>query len=259
MTRVVGIIQARTDSTRLPNKALLDLQGKPLIIHVVERMKHTTLINELILATTSRSIDIPLTKLIENQGVPVFRGDCDDVLDRYYKAARQYKAKVVVRITGDCPLIDPRIADLVIQFFLQHDYDYVTNRLHPTYPDGLDVEVFSFDALEKAWKNATLSSEREHVTSFIWKHPNQFTLYNIKNPVDYSSYRWTVDQEEDLLFVREIFKRLYTKKKIFYMDDIIDLLKKHPELLKINSRIQRNEGYLRSLQKDKEQKKVKKQ
>jgi len=251
VTKVIGIIQARTDSTRLPNKALKDIQGKPLILHVIERVQYAKLLDKVVLATTTRSIDTPLAELVQAQGISIFRGDCDDVLDRYFQAATQCHAEVIVRITGDCPLIDPRVIDTVVQVFLQHHYDYVANTLQPTYPDGLDVEVFSYKTLKKAWNEATLASEREHVTAYIRNHPEQFTHYNIKNSVDLSKFRWTVDQQEDLEFVREIFKRLYTKEKIFYMEDILPLLQQHPELQEINAGIQRNEGYLRSLKHDK--------
>lgn len=251
MSNIVGIIQARTDSTRLPNKVLEEIEGKPVILHVIERTQHASLLNGIVLATTTRAVDTPLADLVRAHGIPVFRGDCDDVLDRYYQAATRFHAEVIVRITGDCPLIDPHIIDLVIQMFLQHHYDYVTNTLQPTYPDGLDVEAFSYKALTKAWKEATLPSEREHVTVYIRKHPEKFKQHDVKNPIDLSSYRWTVDNQEDLEFVREIYKRLYSKEKIFYMEDILTLLKEHPELKKLNAGIQRNEGYLRSLKHDK--------
>jgi spore coat polysaccharide biosynthesis protein SpsF (cytidylyltransferase family) len=251
MTNIIGIIQARTDSTRLPKKTLKDIQGKPLILHVLKRAQYAKLLDKVILATTTRPIDTPLTEMVQAQGIPVYRGDCDDVLDRYFQAATQYHAEVIVRVTGDCPLIDPHVIDTVVQVFLQHHYDYVTNTLQPTFPDGLDVEVFSYKTLKKAWNEATLASEREHMTAYIRNHPEQFTQYNIKNPVDLSKFRWTVDQQEDLEFVREIFKRLYTEEKIFYMEDILLLLQQHPELQEINAGIQRNEGYLRSLKQDK--------
>lgn len=251
MTNIIGIIQARTDSTRLPNKAFKDIQGKPLILHVIERMQHAKLLDKIVLATTMRAIDTPLVDLVQAQGISVYRGECDDVLDRYFKAATQYHAQVIVRITGDCPLIDPHVIDTVVQVFLQHHYEYVTNTLQPTYPDGLDVEVFSYETLTKAWKEAALASEREHVTAYIRNHPEKFTQYDVKNPVDLSKLRWTVDHQEDLEFVREIFKRLYTKEKIFYMEDILTLLEEHPELQELNAGIQRNEGYLRSLKQDK--------
>jgi len=251
VNNIIGIIQARTDSTRLPNKMLKDIQGKPLILHVIQRAQHAKLLNSIVLATTTRAVDTPLANLVHAQGIPVYRGECDDVLDRYYQAATQFHADVIVRITGDCPLIDPRVIDQIVQVFLQHHYDYVTNTLQPTYPDGLDVEVFSYQALTKAWKEATFASEREHVTTYLRNHPEKFTQYDVKNPVDLSKYRWTVDNQEDLEFVREIYSRLYPKEKIFYMEDILTLLQQHPELQEINAGIQRNEGYLRSLKHDK--------
>lgn len=251
MTNIIGIIQARTDSTRLPNKAFKDIQGKPLILHVIERVQNAKLLDKIVLATTIRAIDTPLVDLVQAQGIPVYRGECDDVLDRYFQAATQYHAQVIVRITGDCPLIDPHVIDTVVQVFLQHHYEYVTNTLQPTYPDGLDVEVFSYETLTKAWKEAALASEREHVTAYIRNHPEKFTQYDVKNPVDLSKLRWTVDHQEDLEFVREIFKKLYTKEKIFYMEDILTLLEEHPELQELNAGIQRNEGYLRLLKQDK--------
>jgi spore coat polysaccharide biosynthesis protein SpsF len=251
VTNIIGIIQARTDSTRLPGKVLKEIQGKPLILHVIERAQYAKLLNSIVLATTTRAVDTPLANLVQAQGIPVFRGECDDVLDRYYQAAIQFHADVIVRITGDCPLIDPHVIDQVVQVFLQHHYNYVTNTLQPTYPDGLDVEVFSYQVLAKAWKEATLASEREHVTAYIRNHPEKFTQHDVKNHVDLSKYRWTVDNEEDLEFVRQIYSRLYAKEKIFYMEDILTLLQEHPELQELNAGIQRNEGYLRSLKHDK--------
>jgi spore coat polysaccharide biosynthesis protein SpsF len=253
MSKIVAIIQARTDSTRLPNKVMADIFGKPLIIRLLERVKESTTINEIILATTTRAIDTSLVNVVRDYGLPVFRGKCNDVLDRYYKAATKYHADGIVRITGDCPLIDPQIVDKVIQLFLQNQYDYVTNTLEPTYPDGLDVELFSYAALQKAWSEAFLGSDREHVTPYIRNHPEKFSLKNMKNTIDLSHLRWTVDQQEDLEFVREIFKRLYNERKIFYMKDIIELLQEHPELKGINTGIKRNEGYIRSLKYDKKQ------
>ncbi|MBN1280620.1 MAG: glycosyltransferase family protein [Candidatus Thermoplasmatota archaeon] len=255
MTRIVAIIQARVDSTRLPNKALIPLEGQPLLLHVLQRVQHAKLLNGVVLATTTRPVDTPLVHLANDHHIPVFRGDCNDVLDRYYRAATEHHADVIVRITGDCPLIDPQIIDTVIRVFLQKSIDYVTNTLEPTYPDGLDVEVFSYTALTKAWKEARRTSEREHVTAYIRNHPEEFTLHDVKHTVDLSHLRWTVDQHEDLMFIKEIYKRLYDKQKIFYMNDILTLLQQHPEIQQINTGIQRNEGYLRSLNEDKELKK----
>ena len=251
MTKIVAIIQARTDSTRFPKKVLADVLGKPMIAHLIERVKKSKLIDQLVLATTTRKIDDPITDVAKENKINIFRGNFEDVLDRYYKAAKKYQADIVVRITGDCPLIDPHIVDQVIQYFLENKYDYVTNTLEPTYPDGLDVEVFSFKALEIAWKEAQLLSEREHVTPYIVNHPEKFRISNVRNTADLSNLRWTVDRKEDLEFVKEIFKRLYKEKTMFHMQDILELLQKYPDLKEINAGIQRNEGYLSSLKKDK--------
>lgn len=251
MRKIVAIIQVRMDSTRFPKKALAEILGQPMTIRLLERVKKSRLINEIVVATTTRSIDDPLAEVVREYGISIFRGSYQDVLDRYYQTAKNFHADIIVRITGDCPLIDPIIVDLVIQLFLDNEYDYVNNTLVPTYPDGLDVEVFSFKTLEETWKEATLLSEREHVTPYIKKHPEKFRIGHIGNEVDLSHLRWTVDREKDLEFVREIFKRLYNKKPFFLMDDIVQLLRKHPELKEINLGIWRNESYLKSLQKDK--------
>ena len=251
MSEIVGIIQVRSDSTRFPQKALVDILGKPMIIHLLERIKKSKLIDQLVIATTTRKIDDPIVEVVRECGISIFRGSYEDVLDRYYQAAKKYHADIIVRITGDCPLIDPHIVDMVIQHFLENEYHYVSNVLEPTYPDGLDVEVLSYEALKKTWKEARLLSEREHVTSYIRNHPERFRISNVRNTVDLSHLRWTVDHEKDLEFVKEIFERLYNKKPFFLMDDILRLLKKYPKLKEINARIQRNEGYVRSLKKDK--------
>ena len=250
MKKIIAIIQARLDSTRLPRKALINILGKPLIIHLLERVKESKKIDDIIAATTDRKVDDELVKVLKNQGVKVFRGSNKDVLDRYYQAATKYCADVIVRVTGDCPLIDPNIIDLIIQHYLDNDFDYVTNIIVPTYPDGLDVEIFSYETLKKTWEESKLLSEREHVTPYIKKHPEIFRLNNFKNSVDWSHLRWTVDQKEDLKFVIEIYKRLYNKKPLFLMKDILQILDEEPELKEINSRIQRDEGYLKSLKED---------
>lgn len=251
MSKIVAIIQARLDSTRFPKKVLVEILGKPMILHVIERAKQSNLIDQLVIATSIRAIDDPILDVVSKHRISIFRGSPEDVLDRYYKAAKKYHADIIVRITGDCPLIDPMVIDKVIQCFLDGKYDYVSNTLEQTYPDGLDVEVFSYKTLEKAWKEAELTSEREHVTPYIGKHPEKFRVMNVRNDVDLSYLRWTVDYEKDLEFVKEIFKSLYKENSIFLMNDVLNLLEKKPELKKINIGIKRNVGYLRSLEKDK--------
>ncbi|MEM2679660.1 MAG: glycosyltransferase family protein [Candidatus Hadarchaeales archaeon] len=250
MRKTVAIIQARVGSTRLPGKVLKEICGKPMLWYVIERVKRARLINEIVVATTTNAEDDEIVKIAEQCRVKTFRGSEDDVLDRYYRAAKEFKADVVVRITADCPLIDPEIVDKTVEFFLKGDFDYVSNTVRPTFPDGLDVEVFSFDALKKAWENATKLSEREHVTPYIRKHPEKFKIGSFEAEHDLSHLRWTVDREEDLRFVREVYERI--GKEIFHMQDVLELLREHPELAEINRGIKRNEGYEKSLREDRE-------
>jgi spore coat polysaccharide biosynthesis protein SpsF len=260
MSRVVAVIQARMGSTRLPQKVLTDIVGKPMLWHVINRLKKAKFIDEIIVATSEKEEDELIINLAQENGVKGFAGSEEDVLDRYFQAAKNYKADVIVRITADCPLIDPDVVDKVIKYFLENDYDYVSNTddmggrkaRKPTYPDGLDTEVFSFAVLERTWKEAKMLSEREHVTSYIWKHPKIFKISSIKCDENLSNMRWTVDRKEDLMFVRAVYKKLYRTDTIFNMNDILSLLKTHPELMNINRGITRNEGYRKSLEKDKE-------
>lgn len=247
---IVAIIQARVGSSRLPRKVIERVGDKTLIWHVIQRVKESKLIDKIVLATTPNEKDKILLEKAKEYGVEGFAGSENDVLDRYYQAAKKFKGDVIVRITGDCPLIDSKVVDRVIQRFMEEEADYMSNINPPTYPDGLDVEVFSFAALEKAWKEATLVSEREHVTPYIRKNPQIFQIKNLENDEDLSSMRWTVDEERDLEFVREIHSKLYKEGKIFHMGDVLALLKKHPELMDINRGITRNGGYQKSLEED---------
>ncbi len=250
MVKIAVIIQARIGSTRLPKKVLTDIEGHSMLWHLVNRLRHSKANPEIIIATSISDEDAQISKIAKNLGVKTFAGSIDDVLDRFYQAALKFNPELIVRITADCPLMDPEVFDKVIQFFLDGEYDYVSNTKPPTYPDGLDVEVFTFEALRKAWEEARLMSEREHVTPYIRENPEIFKLGNIENDIDLNEMRWTVDEKEDLEFVREIYKNLYSKKEAFLMGDILDLLKDKPELMKINSQFKRNEGYLKSLRED---------
>ena len=256
---IAVIIQARTSSTRLPKKVLAEIEGKPMLWHIIERIKLAKNIDKIIVATTDLPEDKKIIEIAEKAGVKSFAGSKMDVLDRYYKAAKKYGADVIVRITGDCPFTDPEIIDKTIEFFKTNNFDYVgtghiTKQKHESnYPDGLDAEVFSFSVLEKAWKDAKLPSEREHVTPYIWKNTKLFKTKTIDCDQNFSRMRWTVDEEQDLKFAREVYKILYPVKKIFLMQDILDLLKKEPNLMKINKVIGRDEGYSKSLIEDKKQ------
>ena len=245
-----AILQARMGSTRLPGKVMKIVLGKPLLWQEIARLRRTPLLRKVIVATTENQADDIVVSLAQRMRIPYFRGSEDDVLDRYYQAAKTFGVSTVVRITGDCPLIDPAVVNDTIRFFRSRKFDYVSNVNPPTFPDGMDAEVFSFRALRKAWREASLPSEREHVTSFIWKHPRRFKIGNFASPKSYAHIRLTVDDPKDLILVKKIFYRLYPRKRFFTLQDIVQLLEAQPGLLKINAGTRRNEGYLKSLKKD---------
>lgn len=234
--KIVAIIQARMGSTRLPGKVLKDIHGRTMLSRVIRRAKRSSLINEVIVATTTEKADDAIVKECRMLGVPAFRGSEHDVLDRYYKAARAFQADAVVRITSDCPLIEPEIIDRVIQAYLEDSPDYASNILVSTYPRGLDVEVFSFGALEKSWQDASKDYEHVHVTPFIYQHPERFRLLSVTGDEDLSLYRWTVDTEDDLNLVRAIYEELHMDDE-FTWNDVLTMLKRKPELADINRHI----------------------
>jgi spore coat polysaccharide biosynthesis protein SpsF (cytidylyltransferase family)/RimJ/RimL family protein N-acetyltransferase len=244
---IAGIIQARMGSTRLPGKVMKFIFGKPVLWHVVSRVSQSIFIDKIIVATTTEPEDDIIEQFCCNEKIPVFRGSKNDVLDRYYQCARQFKADDIVRITADCPLHDSGVIDHVIREYHEGAYDYVTNTFEYTYPDGLDVEIFSFSALENAWKNATLESEREHVTPYIRKN-SAIKKKNVTSLTRYPSYRLTLDTPEDYKFITLIFEGL--GRSYFSLDDVVAYLEKHPALLMINQHIGLNEGYLKSLIQD---------
>ncbi|MDD4990294.1 MAG: glycosyltransferase family protein [Candidatus Pacebacteria bacterium] len=246
------IIQARVSSTRLPKKVLKPILGATTIEREIERVKKTKFCQKIILAIPDGKKDNALEIAGKKSRVLVYRGSEHDVLDRFYQAAKKFNLEHIVRITGDCPLFDWQICDEVINFYLQNKYDYVSNVRPPTFPDGLDVEVFSFKALEKSWKNAKLKLEREHITLYIASHPEIFKIGNLKRSgKDLSALRLTLDESKDLVLIRKIYRALYKKKKYFDLDDILKLFGQRPELLKINQSIKRNEGLLKSIKNDK--------
>lgn len=248
---IVAIIQARTGSTRLPKKVLRQIQGKTVLEHVVERVWQSRLVDRVIVATTVLKSDQKIVEICNKRKIPVFRGDVTDVLDRYYQAARVFRANHVVRITSDCPLIDAQIIDRVISKHLSTHADYTANILHPKYPDGLDTEIFTFAALRKAWREAKLMSEREHVTPFMINHPQLFRQAEVRGKHDFSAKRWTLDYGEDFKFIKKIYDALYKRRRNFSMRDILNCLSEHKSWEKINRRRKRNLGYQKSLKNDK--------
>jgi len=248
--KIVVIVQARMGSTRLPGKVLKEVDGKPLLGYLFDRLKQMQHPATLVLATTQAEEDKKLLKFAKSIGVGSYAGDENDVLDRYYQACKKYKADVVVRVTGDCTLIEPRIVDQILDVFLNNDYDYVSNVNPPTYPDGIDTEIFSFQALERAWNEAELKSEREHVTPFIRNRTDIFTQMNVNYDQDWSDYRLTVDEEEDFNLISQIILHFKDQWETVTMEEIIAYLNEHEELMQLNSKYKRNEGYAKSLQED---------
>lgn len=234
---IIVIIQARMGSTRLPGKVMKSILGKNILIHDLERIKKMKTINGIVVATTILDEDDIIVDAVKNydKNIGIYRGSPENVLERYYEAAREFKADIIVRITSDCPLIDPMISDLVVETFLSNNCDYCCNNMPGTYPHGLDTEAFSFEALEKAWKEAP-PFEKEHVTEYIINNPDKFKLINVKNRKDLNNLRWTLDYPEDFIFIKEIYERLYSEDKIFDMYDILELLKKEPYLAEINKK-----------------------
>jgi len=231
--RVVAIVQARMGSTRLPGKVLKDLAGETMLGRVVERLRGAKSIDEVLVATTDRPSDDAIVADCRRSSVAIFRGDQDDVLDRYFRAAKSTDAEIVVRITSDCPLIDPEITDKTIRAFMDKLPDYASNTIVRTYPRGLDTEVVSMAALKRAWQDARRPYEREHVTPYIVEHPEEFVLLPVVGDQDYSAHRWTVDMLEDLEFVRTIYNRLKGEGE-FSWRDVLDVLDREPELLELN-------------------------
>lgn len=232
-SKIVAIIQARMGSTRLPGKVLQDLEGQTVLSRVLHRLRRAQLIHELLVATTDCPADDAIVQECRRCSVPVFRGDQEDVLDRYFRGAQLAKADIVVRITSDCPLIDPQITDKTIAEFLEARPDYASNVMVRTYPRGLDTEVMSSTALGRAWQEARKPYEREHVTPYIFEHPAQFKLLSVTGDADYSGRRWTVDTAEDLEFVRAIYARL-KDKAAFRSRDVFDIVDREPGLPELN-------------------------
>jgi len=237
--KILAIVQARMGSTRLPDKVLADIESKPMVWHVIERLKCSEKLDDIVLAIPIGEKDNILEKFARKNNIKYFRGSEKNVLSRYYETAKKFEADIVLRITADCPLIDSKIVDLIIKKHLYANADYTSNVLKRTYPKGLDVEVISFEALEKSFQEAQTQADKEHVTLYVRNHPERFKRINVENNKNLSDFRWCVDEEKDLKFVREIYKKLYQKENIFFMQEIVNFLKKEPELVKTNKEIKR--------------------
>jgi len=248
--KVVSIIQARTGSTRLPRKVVLDLEGKTVLEHVITRSRFSRLTDQLVVATSINREDLAIVKICTDLGVSVYCGSEEDPLERYYQAARLFKAAHVVRIKADSPLIDPEIIDQAIASHLESGADYSSNTIFRTYPAGQDVEVLTIEALKRVWREATLMSDREHVTIYIAGHPEQFRSNHFQHHTDLSGKRWTMDRPEDYTLIRFIYQHLYRRNPIFGMAETLELLSHHREMETINQHIDIAEGVLISQRND---------
>ncbi|MBE82165.1 MAG: hypothetical protein CME21_06315 [Gemmatimonadetes bacterium] len=234
---VLGIVRARMTASRLPGKVLMEALDRPLLMHMVDRLGACRLIRNVVVATTSEASDNPIEAFCRAEGIEVFRGSANDVLDRIYRCAKAYDSEHAALLGADNPLIDPVVCEEVIGAYLSDGkpYDYVSNHHPPTYPDGQDIEVFRVAALEEAWREADRPFQREHVTPFIWDQPDRFRCHNVALDQDRHKERWTLDYEEDYVLIRRIIEGLYAEKPGFTMLDIVDFLDRHPELRGVNS------------------------
>ena len=247
---ILAILQARVSSSRLPRKVLKSILDKPMLLHQIQRVQRSKKIDKLIVATSNDVGDNAIEQMCLEENIQVFRGDLYNVLDRFYQCAKLYDPDHIVRLTGDCPLIDWKIIDNMIQYHLDKKLDYTSTSLK--FPDGLDAEVMTMKALTKTKYNATLPSEIEHVTQYINKNPDKFKNEYFDFDKDLSHLRWTVDEPEDFILVEKIYKALYERNPLFLTSDILNLLEERSELTKINKNFIRNEGLEKSLKKDEE-------
>ncbi len=240
---VVAIIQGRMSSSRLPGKILLDIGGRPMLTRVLLRARRAQLVDQVVVATTTDPSDDPVAEFCKKRGYPCYRGNLFDVLDRYYQAAKLFKADVIVRLTADCPVIDPGEIDRTIKAFFDSGADFAANRLPPpftrTTPIGLDTEVCSFNALKRAWNEAEAKFEREHVMPYLYDEPGRFKIVLVDHDPDYGHFRWTVDTPADLALLREIYAS-FNNSDDFTLEDLLEKSEKHPEWQAINANIRHN-------------------
>jgi spore coat polysaccharide biosynthesis protein SpsF len=235
--KITAIVQARMGSSRLPGKVLKELGEETALARVIRRLQRSTLIDELLVATTVSPADDAIVDECARICVPTFRGSELDVLDRYYRAAQISNTDIVVRITSDCPLIDPAVTDQTIRHFLEQSGDYCSNALLRTFPRGLDTEAMRFDVLERAWNEARFPHQREHVTPYIYEHPELFRICSFESSEDYGHYRWTLDTAKDLELLRTIYER-FEGRDDFGWKEIVQLMEREPALAEINSGVQ---------------------
>ena len=249
---IVAIIQARMNSTRLPGKVMLNVCGKPLLEHLVDRISDSRTIDKIVIATSMNKEDNVIVDFCKRKNFLCFRGSEYDLLSRYKTVADETKADIIVRLTSDTPLLEYRMIDRVVDTYTQNKFDFVSNcyPLPRTYPDGVNVEVFSKDILDQMFTEAKKPSEREHVTFYVLMQPKKFKIFRVDNKKDLSNYRFNLDYQQDYEFIKQIFENLYNEDKIFSLEDIIKFLENNPNISKINSEIEPYKGILKSFDDD---------
>lgn len=248
----VAIIQARMGSTRLPGKVMKTILGKPMLWHIVRRLKLVQGLDDVVVATSDQTVDEPICSFCRDAGIPCFTGSESDVLDRFYRTAIQFTADPVIRITGDCPFVDPAVVGKLLSLYANKEYDHLGVATGAgalfldggRFPDGLDAECFSFAALEKAWQEAVHPLDREHVTPYIWRNKDLFRCGLLKSDQDYSQLRWTVDNEADFKLVSSVYENLYREDTVFLLEDILEFVANHPDISAMNRDFIGKEGYL---------------
>jgi spore coat polysaccharide biosynthesis protein SpsF len=238
MEKIIAVIQGRMGSTRLPGKVLADIEGKPLIWHIFNRLQKISLISEVVISTTNQSTDKPLIEFAKKENIAYFAGSEDDIIDRIYKTGEKFSCDILVKINADCPLIDIKLIENGINLFLssKNKPDLITNCVEETFPEGMQYSIFNFNVIKKIWLTLKESFWREYFYRFMIENKNNFSIINIKNEKDLSKLRWTVDYQEDLEFVKKIYSKLYSKNQFFGMNEILNLLDKNPEIRKINDK-----------------------
>jgi len=239
---ILAILQARLSSTRLPGKVLMDLHGEPMILRQIERIRQSTRIDALVVATSVDPRDDELANVLQHAGITFRRGPLDDVVERFRLVAEEWEPDAIVRLTADCPLTDPEVIDAVIDDHLAKRADYSSNTLHPTFPDGLDVECFDARAFLRLCELPLSEMEREHVTMGMYSRPDEFTLNSYEQKPDLSHLRWTVDVPDDLTFARLVYSLLYDQKPAFRQRDVLELVTNNPVLSRTDSEVARNSG-----------------
>jgi spore coat polysaccharide biosynthesis protein SpsF len=241
---IILVIQARMGSSRLPGKVMADVIGKPLIWHMYQRLKHISLISNIVISTTKNNEDKKLIEFAKSEGIQSFAGDENDIIDRLYQTGKKFKSTILVKINADCPLIDPKLIEKGIKIYLKSPEkpDLVTNSLNDTFPEGMQYGIFNFDTIEELWKTIKDPFWREYFFRYIIEHEEKFKIIGIQNEDDLSELRWTVDYKEDLEFVNKIFNELYEKNPYFSMEEILEIIKKNPKISKINQKYSSKDG-----------------